>query len=420
MSAILSGPFLVPVGMGGYFVNKTFIIVLIACMNMIVPLSLDMYLPAVPHMTAAFATTESMVNLTLVGFFFFMAVGTLLFGPLSDKYGRKGLLMMGTLVYTVFSVVCALSLNIWMLILARVLQALGAGCMVAISTAMIKDCFDRRTRNTILAVVQAMAVIAPMLAPIVGAFIVTHAGWRATFAVLGVLGAVCTVALFFLKETLPAAERYEGSLAGSLGLLVDVGRNASFTLYLCSAAMLAAPYMGYVAVCSYVYIDFFGLSETSYSYYFAVNSAAAILGPILYVKAIRHFTPKQLMNVCIVVAAACGVLLFAFGSLLPLAFLLCFLPFTIIESLLRPMSTAVLLNQQEKDTGSASSLINFVNTVLGSLGMVLAPVLSTNYVHGLGILLVAFAAVAVLLWIIVLQHGKKSGKTLKGIDSLSA
>ena len=84
------------------------------------------------------------------------------------------------------------------------------------------------------------------------------------------------------------------------------------------------------------------------------------------------------------------------------------------------MSTAVLLNQQEKDTGSASSLINFVNTVLGSLGMVLAPVLSTNYVHGLGILLVAFAAVAVLLWIIVLQHGKKSGKTLKGIDSLSA
>ena len=164
--------------------NKRFIIVLIAFMNMIVPLSLDMYLPAVPHMTAAFNTTESTVNLTLVGFFFFMAIGTLIFGPLSDKYGRRGLLVAGTLVYTIFSAACALATSIWLLIIARVLQALGAGCMVAISTAMIKDCFDRRTRNTILAVVQAMAVIAPMLAPIVGAFIVTHAGWRATFAVL--------------------------------------------------------------------------------------------------------------------------------------------------------------------------------------------------------------------------------------------
>lgn len=395
--------------------NKRFIIVLIAFMNMIVPLSLDMYLPAVPHMTAAFNTTESTVNLTLVGFFFFMAIGTLIFGPLSDKYGRRGLLVAGTLVYTIFSAACALATSIWLLIIARVLQALGAGCMVAISTAMIKDCFDRRTRNTILAVVQAMAVIAPMLAPIVGAFIVTHAGWRATFAVLAALGAGCTISLVFLKETLAAEDRYTGSLAGSLGLLIDVGSNPGFTVFLCSAAMLAAPYMGYVAVCSYVYIDFFGLSETSYSYYFAVNSACAILGPILYVRLSRRLTPRFMMNLCIVVAAACGVLLLVFGSLLPLAFLLCFLPFTIIESLLRPMSTAVLLNQQEKDTGSASSLINFVNTVLGSLGMVLAPILSSNYVHGLGILLVVFALIACALWIVVIR-GLRSG--LKGMDSV--
>lgn len=96
-------------------------------MNMIVPLSLDMYLPAVPHMTAAFGTNESTVNLTLVGFFFFMAVGTLVFGPLSDKMGRKRLLFGGTLVYAVFSGVCAASRSIWMLIGARVLQALGSG-----------------------------------------------------------------------------------------------------------------------------------------------------------------------------------------------------------------------------------------------------------------------------------------------------
>lgn len=399
--------------------NKTFVIVLIACMNMIVPLSLDMYLPAVPHMTAAFGTTESMVNLTLVGFFFFMAIGTLVFGPLSDKYGRKKLLLAGTLVYAVFSAGCALAASIWMLIAARVLQALGAGCMVAISTAMIKDCFDRRTRDSILAVVQAMAVIAPMVAPIVGAFIVTHAGWRATFVVLAVLGALCTLAVAVLKETLPEADRYQGTMAGSLGLLINVGRNPSFSVFLCSAAMLAAPYMGYVAVCSYVYIDFFGLSETQYSYYFAVNSAAAILGPILYVKAVRRWTPRFMMNGCLVVAAVCGLLLLVFGTALPLTFLLCFLPFTIIESMLRPMSTALLLNQQEHDTGSASALINFVNTVLGSMGMVLAPILSSNYVHGLGLLLVIFAVVAAVLWFAVLRHGRRTGHGLQGVDRVS-
>lgn len=398
--------------------NKTFIIVLIAFMNMIVPLSLDMYLPAVPHMTAAFDTTEQVVNLTLVGFYFFMAVGTLVFGPLSDKYGRRGLLVFGTLVYTVFSAGCAMATSIWLLIAARVFQALGAGCMIAISTAMIKDCFDSRARNSILAVVQAMAVIAPMVAPIIGAFIITHAGWRATFWVLAAFGAMSAVALCFLKETLPASERYSGSVVGSLGLLVEVGRNPSFTLFLCAAAMLAAPYMGYVAVCSYVYIDFFGLSETTYSYYFAVNSAAAILGPILYVALSRRLTPRRMMQACIAVAALCGVLLLAFGSLLPLAFLLCFLPFTIVESVLRPMSTAVLLNQQDKDTGSASSLINCVHTVLGSMGMVLAPVLSANYVHGLGTLIVLFVAVALVLWTIVLRVGRHGAHAIKGIDRI--
>ena len=83
------------------------------------------------------------------------------------------------------------------------------------------------------------------------------------------------------------------------------------------------------------------------------------------------------------------------------------------------MSTAILLNQQERDTGSASALINFVNTVLGSLGMVLAPIISSNYVHGLGLLLLAFAVIAALLWIIVLRHGRRSGSLLKGIDSIS-
>ena len=393
------------------YLKKKVLITLIAVMNMIVPLSLDMYLPAVPHMTQVFDTSESVVNFTLVGFFFFMAVGILLFGPLSDKYGRKSMLLLGTGVYAIFSAACAIAPTIGFLIVARIVQALGAGCMMAVSTALIKDSFEKRTRDVVLAVVQAMAVIAPMLAPIVGAWIVTVSGWRMTFWVLVAMAILCFTAVLLLQETIPAEERNKGSVLSSLGGLYKVGKNTGFSLFLLTVGVLSAPYMAYISVCSYIYIDFFSLSETTYSYFFAVNSAAAILGPVAYLRLNARIGAKSFMNIAVILSLVCGLLLIFFGSIAPLVFLLCFLPFTIAESAVRPFSTAILLNQQESDIGSASALINFTHTVLGSFGMILGTAGWSSFIIGLGTILAGGSVLALIGWITL----RKSGISVKGL-----
>lgn len=373
-------------------------IVFITFMNMFIPLSTDLYLPALPEMGNYFSANEFLVGMTLTIFFFVFAVSIVLFGPLSDKYGRKNILLAGTLIFTISSLSCAMAADIYFLIAGRFFQALGAGAIVTVATALIKDCFRGSIMTKILAITQALGVIAPMAAPLIGGFLLNFTSWRGAFFLLTFLGAINFFVACLLTETLPKEKRFKGNIFSSLMLLVKLGKQKNFMLILIMFSILSAPYMAYLSASSFIYVGYFSLTAQTYSYFFAVNSAASILGPILYLKLKIYMSNQRLTELCFLISLLSGFAVLFPGNWSAWAFLLSFLPFTVIEAIIRPLAMEILLNKAKDNVGTASSMINFVPTLFGSFGMALGTLPWGNFIDGLGIIILVSTFLSIFIF----------------------
>ena len=375
-------------------------------------LSLDMYMPALPSMTAYFNTSSAIVNFTLVGYSFANAFGLLIFGTLSDKYGRKNLLLFGTLDFALSSMLCAIAPTIGVLVGARILQALGASAGAAVAMAIIKDCFAEKAREKVLMAVQVAFVLGPILAPIIGAQILLYFTWRATFWTIAVIGILCVGMAVLFRETLPKEKRYIGTIAGSIGRLVVVARNKKFIIFLFAVSLLGSPFMAYIASSSYIYISFFGLSEQGYSFFFAFAAAISILGPFIYLVLSRFLSKRTITHIIFVVSFASGTAILLIGETSPIVFFASFVPYYLAFMVLRPYSTNILMNQQDSDAGATSSLINFTYSILGCAWMFFGSFAIGSFVVSVGIAILLGATMALALWILLLR----SGIQVKGLE----
>ena len=395
------------------YLRKAGLLALITVLGMTAPLSTDMYMPSLPFMAEYFGAAPVLVNMTMVAFFIAMAVGMLVIGPLSDRNGRKAMLIVSLALYMAASVFCAITTSVYVLILMRIIQGIGAGGMISLSIAIIKDCFEGQTRATALAVVQSMSVVAPIGAPVIGALIIQVSTWRTVFFVLAAIAALCLITTFFFEESIHEDERNNLGIVESIKRLAVVGRNKNFLSFLISVSFYSAPFMAYLVVASYVYEDFFGLLPAAFSIFFAINALSSLFGPLLYMRLNSRVSAKATMWVLIAVGFAASIAMLLVGHFSPVVFLSTMIPFSIVNSYMRPFSTNILLDQVEGDTGSASSLLYFMHTLLGSIGMFIGSLPWSSYISGIGFTMFGFMVFALIVWVYVVRARWNGFKNVK-------
>lgn len=372
---------------------------LIAFLSAFIPLSTDLYLPALPGMAQYFRASAEEVNLTLILFFLFFAAGMLFWGPWSDKYGRRPVLLIGLSVYSLAGFLCAASQDINQLIFFRVCQAVGASAASAVATAMIKDVYESRNREVILAWVTSMVLISPMTAPAFGAILLGFTSWRGVFLALGGIGLLALVGSLALQETLE--RRYTGTLCQSMGRLAVVAKNPGFLSLLIIFSLLSFSGMAYIASSSYIYIDGFSLSEKIYSLYFAFNALGMIGGPALYLRLSRRLSRRSIIIAGFAAISTGGLLVYLFGSREPWMFAACLFPATIMSSCIRTPGSNLMLEQQEEDTGSAVALMSCFAVFMGSLGMAVISQEWGDTVRMLGAMNILVGLACLVLWVLL-------------------
>lgn len=342
----------------------------LALLSATAPFATDMYLPTLPAVGAEFGAPDSVVQLTLSGFFVGMALGQLMVGPISDVIGRRRLLIAGAIVALLASAIAALSPSIAIFVAARFLQGLGGGACVVLARAMVPDLLSGREAAKTYSLLMAILAIAPAVAPIVGGLLAEPIGWRGIYWVLtGLHGVQLLVVLKIVPETGGQSATGQRFLARVLSNYATVLKSPRFWGFLTAVAFAFASMFCYIAASSFVFQQEFGLSPRGYAAVFALNAVGMCVGSFVNSRCIDKLGTKKVMlgglclallgNVLLLIAVLSGAGL----VWIILALLLCISPNGVIMG----NSTAMATGLMRTRAGSVTAIMGFGQSVLAAV-----------------------------------------------------
>lgn len=377
-------------------------VLLLALLTAFPPLATDMYLPAIPYLVEVWGQPLSVVNLTLVLFFATYCVSLLFYGPLSDRFGRKPPLISGILLFIVASLLCAFSTNIWMLIGARIIQAMGAGAASSISLAMARDRLESGARERVLSQVSVIMAVAPMVSPMIGSLIMEYLSWSWVFVAQGLMG---MVALFGVCATAESHDGDEGkSLAALLQKYVRIFGNPRFMGVVFCNAVIALPLFAFIAGSSSIYISRFGLSESVFAMFFGANAFCFMSGSMTCMRFGSKWGTLPMISAGYAGIVLGGMLMLLNSFAGPLQFAIPMGIITFSLGLSRPPSNNLALEQVTKDAGTASSVMVFSYFMCGAVSMAAVSLDWSNMLVYIGGLSLASGVVATTFWLFLKKH----------------
>ena len=270
-------------------------------------LSTDVYLPALPAMRDALRASQGSMELTLSGYLAGFSLGQLLWGPVGDRYGRRGPIAAGLLLFVAGSIGCALSANPAQLIGWRVVQAVGACAAPVLARAMVRDLFPRDRAAQILSTLITVMAVAPLLGPTLGGQILVFASWRAIFYLLAALGIVAALALLTIPESLPSDRRSGTGMRAALSGYGELVRDRQLLSYALAGALFYGGFFAYIAGSPFAYMTVYNVSPQRYGLLFALGVLGVMASNIINIRAVPRFGSDQVLRAGASAAAIAGV-----------------------------------------------------------------------------------------------------------------
>jgi MFS transporter, DHA1 family, multidrug resistance protein len=334
------------------------------------PVSIDLYLPALPELARDFDTHESNVQLTITACLVGLAVGQAVAGPLSDAFGRKRPLLIGVAVYAVSSAACAASASLGLLTAGRLLQGLAGAAGIVIARAVVRDLYSGVEAARYFSLLMLVTGLAPILAPFVGAQLLHLTSWRGLFVALAAYGVLLIAGVaFWLRETLPEERRVTGGARQTARAFRIVARDRDVIGYSLACGFMFAAMFAYIAGSPFVLQDVYGLSPAEFGVAFGVNSIGIVTASQLGRRLLLRHSERRILGTALAFAATAGLALLGASALdLGLAGVLVPL-FCVISciGLVFPTATSLAMANHPEVAGTASGLLGVLQFVLGAV-----------------------------------------------------